>query len=423
MTQYPTLPLRSGAWRAAAFLAFALCWCLAFTRAASAQQSGLVAHEWGTFTSIAGDSGAAVSWYPWTTPSDLPDFVEHLEAREFKLNLGGTIRMETPVIYFYSPQETTVSVHVSFAKGLITEWYPHATRSTPNSGNLRNVSLSQNQPDGSVTWERILLRPDQEEELPREPAPSRYYAARQTGSTPLEVSSEGGEQHEKFLFYRGVSSEASPVTAKVSADRGIEVTNRSGDPVTDVFLFERRGKSLGIRSLTSVDGTALVEAPELDKTVETATEELRRALLGQGLYPDEAQAMLETWNDSWFEEGSRLLYLVPQAFVDRVLPLAISPAPQQTTRVFVGRLELVTPGTRTAILTALASGDERTLAKYNRFLEPMLQILLEGESDPGQAQRIRERLEQPHLPPYSLRYSPLVAGTRQNESASPSGKP
>ncbi len=35
-------------------------------------------------------------------------------------------------------------------------------------------------------------------------------------------------------------------------------------------------------------------------------------LIAQGLYQDEAQAMLETWRDSWFEEGSRLLYIVPR---------------------------------------------------------------------------------------------------------------
>ena len=134
-------------------------------------------------------------------------------------------------------------------------------------------------------------------------------------------------------------------------------------------------------------------------------------MLDQGLYPDEAQAMLETWKDSWFEEGSRLLYLVPGGFVNRVLPLAISPEPGQTTRVFVGRLELVTPGTRTAILSALASGDERTLQKYNRFLEPMLQILLEKASDSREAQRIRERLKQS--------YSPLVAVARENGSVFP----
>ena len=50
-----------------------------------------------------------------------------------------------------------------------------------------------------------------------------------------------------------------------------------------------------------------------------------------------------TWSDSWFEAGTRLFYVVPQRFVDRVLPLDISPRPAETTRVFVARTELVTP--------------------------------------------------------------------------------
>ena len=42
-----------------------------------------------------------------------------------------TVRMETPVLYFYSARKTTVSVAVDFPKGLITEWYPHASKSVP----------------------------------------------------------------------------------------------------------------------------------------------------------------------------------------------------------------------------------------------------------------------------------------------------
>jgi hypothetical protein len=66
--------------------------------------------------------------------------------------------------------------------------------------------------------------------------------------------------------------------------------------------------------------------------------------------------------------------------------------------VFVGRLELVTGKTRSAIETALASGDEKTLAKFNRFLQPMLEILLERETDPLKVQMIRRRLTQPYAP-------------------------
>ena len=39
--------------------------------------------------------------------------------------------------------------------------------------------------------------------------------------------------------------------------------------------------------------------------------DLEAALIAQGLFPKEAQAMVATWNDSWFEEGSRLIYILP----------------------------------------------------------------------------------------------------------------
>ena len=97
--------------------------------------SGLTAHEWGTLTSIAGSDGQAVEWSPLTGSTDLPVFVEHFRDPGFKLGLRGTVRMETPVLYFYDSREETVSVQVAFANGVITEWYPQASRVEP-AGNL-----------------------------------------------------------------------------------------------------------------------------------------------------------------------------------------------------------------------------------------------------------------------------------------------
>ena len=37
--------------------------------------------------------------------------------------------------------------------------------------------------------------------------------------------------------------------------------------------------------------------------------------------------MVETWRDSWFEDGARLFYLLPRSAVDVVLPLQIDPRP------------------------------------------------------------------------------------------------
>ena len=161
--------------------------------------SDFTVHEWGTLTAVAGKDGRAVEWQPLTGSSDLPEFVEHLNSANFKSGLRGTIRMETPVMYFYSPQEATVSVSVTFTKGLITEWYPHASRVAP-SGLLRNASLDQLQTDGSIAWNQLHVAPNLTAEFPREDQENRYYAARETASAPLTVNAPRGEQEEKFLF-------------------------------------------------------------------------------------------------------------------------------------------------------------------------------------------------------------------------------
>jgi len=102
--------------------------------------------------------------------------------------------------------------------------------------------------------------------------------------------------------------------------------------------------------------------------------------------------MVETWRDSWFEEGSRLLYIVPAQMAHAVLPLSISPAPTQTVRVFVGRLEIVTSATEKAVERAFATQDKATLAKYSRFLEPILQAIIQKERNPARAKRLYENL-------------------------------
>jgi hypothetical protein len=101
--------------------------------------------------------------------------------------------------------------------------------------------------------------------------------------------------------------------------------------------------------------------------------------------------MIETWRQSWFEEGSRLFYIVPGSFLNTILPLTIHPAPAQTVRVFVGRLELVTPATTQAIQNILTAHDIEALQKYNRFLEPILGVM--KEENPAQAKQIEKDLD------------------------------
>src|SRR5215831_10184966 len=163
--------------------------------------AGLTVHEWGTFTSIGGQDGQAVEWSPLTSSADLPGFVEHFRTPELKLGLRGTVRMETPVLYFYDSREENVSVQVSFSKGLITEWYPRASRVEPGA-NPADWSLLQGHTDGSIAWDAVTVAPGLRAEVPHEAANSHYYAARQTSATPLLMRTPAGDQQEKFLFYR-----------------------------------------------------------------------------------------------------------------------------------------------------------------------------------------------------------------------------
>jgi hypothetical protein len=353
-----------------------LAFCFAGQPIADEQQASpdLTVHEWGTFTAIAGKDGHAVEWTPLSRPTDLPGFVEHFSDANFKLGLRGTIRMETPVLYFHSPRDATVSVRVALSKGVITEWYPHAAPVQP-SGMLRNTSLSQLPTDGSIAWNGVSVSPNLSGEFPREVPSNRYYAARETSSAPLHVKTTAGDQQEKFLFYRGVSAAALPLSAKQNPDGVLLVKSLSKDEIPAIFLFERRGERVGYRLARPLRDETALDPPVLTGSADSLRADLEGILVDQGLYPDEAHAMVETWRDSWFEEGSRLIYVVPRGFIDTVLPLTISPAPGQIARVFVGRLEIVTPATARAVETAVASNDEVTLYRYGRFLEPILRTV------------------------------------------------
>jgi hypothetical protein len=357
------------------------------TARAQSPDAPLVVHEWGTFTSIAGTDGNALLWLPIATKSDLPTFVEHYRNASVKGGLRGKVRMETPVIYFYSPRQITVGASVSLAAGLITEWFPHASQVRP--ANPGPVMLDQ-QSAGSIAWDAVTISPATDANFSRESAASHYYAARETSANTVSVRTPVGNQQEKFLFYRGVSLIAPPLSAKVLASGQLQLKSIA-EGSTTIVLFERRGDQLGYR-ISSLDSGAIMDTPSTSGTLDSLYSDLEDTLVAQGLYRDEAHAMLETWRDSWFGEGSRLFYIVPRPFVDTVLPLSIRPAPTRLIRVFVGRIELVTPATKNAVEAALLSGNHETLEKYGRFVDAIVDTMITREADPTQAERLRQAI-------------------------------
>jgi hypothetical protein len=338
----------------------------AVVRAVPESSPDLVAHEWGTFTSVAGPDGRAVEWTPLSGPSDLPCFVTVLNPTSLKIGPKGflpsvkaTVRMETPVIYFYSDREQTVDVRVRFPQGLITEWYPQAV--VPAVPPLPIAKMS-----GGITWKDVRISPLPGAVFPREADKSHYYAARETDAAPVQV----GAQSEKFLFYRGLASFPVAVSARVIENGSIAVENPAGD-IGFFVLFEKRGGRLGYRVIRNGGQTIAVARPALTGTFEALRRELQAALTEQGLFGREASAMIETWRDSWFEDGTRLFYVMSQQAVDAILPLDIEPLPARTVRVFVGRIEIVTPEIMTEVEQAIRARDTAALARHGRFLEPI----------------------------------------------------
>ena len=109
----------------------------------------LVVHEWGTFTALQDDDGTAL---PGINVDDepLPPFVHNLSHQILapatslrNIYMKGvpqrhpfvTLRLETPVVYFYPPAGRKVplnaDVHVEFRGGWLTQFYPQADAAAP----------------------------------------------------------------------------------------------------------------------------------------------------------------------------------------------------------------------------------------------------------------------------------------------------
>jgi len=332
-----------------------------------------------------------VQWTTHAGPDDLPCFVER-DGVNTKASFWGRVRMETPVLYFYAQQQTVASVDVRFRNGIITEWFPPATVVPAKSGAPLETSIA---------WKHVTVRPGAGDDFPREKGSSHYYAARETDASPIA----SGSAREKFLFYRGVGQFAPPIAAKIEADGRIAVRGSDDGALGDIVRFERRGEEVAYE-IRHIDGSAATFGAQAPYGTSPALQaELEQMLIAAGLYAREAQAMVRTWRDSWFEEGSRIFYIVPKRFVDSALPLRIDPMPLQVSRAFVGRVELITPEMERAVRAALNASDRAALAKYGRFVQPIGDRILAAAapSERARFQRLIQSMPAPSIPAASCR--------------------
>jgi hypothetical protein len=374
-----------------------------------ARKDPLVVHEWGTFTSMQGSDGVGLEGLQ-REEERLPSFVySRTKVRDCPLRTYGykglevpvehvTKKMETPVLYFHSATPRRVRVRVDFVKGLISQWYPVSDLLGPPEADPAAGPLDLAKVDRSfLEWDVDLLPKSGEAPagIPSVADDDPWAYARQVDAAYLRTVPRQGPERmgpteaEHYLFYRGLGTFSLPLGVK-AVDDLLVFANEGAFPVPFSFALEMGPKGGRYLRLGPVGANAWVRdtfanvplRPAAD-VVRDLSSDVSDVLRKQGLFEDEARAMVRTWARSWFAaEGTRVLYLVPRPTTDAILPLSITPAPDELTRVLVGRIEVLTPAVEHEVedaLRARASGDagkksaaDARLARFDRFLEPVL---------------------------------------------------
>lgn len=364
-----------------------------------------VVHEWGTFTTFSGSDGLFLDFRPLAGQnSDLPPYVLGRASystipRFAKSRLWGRVRMETPVTYFYTDRVRTVDVRVDFPQGLLTDFYPPVREMLPVLDEKKMFAEGESIGNSSLDWGSVELIPtDQllpnvtdpavrktltsdlvDAILPHATNENHYVQARNTDAAIVHFSGEvklpncyypRKSYFEKFLFYRGVGKFQLPYSATFSKN-GISFNNSSNQPMRSAILIDIDGDKVRAAKLNQVKSATSVPFPETEgMTAEQLGVLVESCLVDEGLYEKEAAAMVKTWEQSWFtENGTRILYMVPPATTDELLPLHITPSPQETLRVLVGRMEVMSPRDEKRMVDSIAKSAEAREA-YNSQLTP-----------------------------------------------------
>lgn len=369
--------------------------CLLLATAALASAgSEFQLHEWGTFTTVAGSDGVLLdglereeeplpayihahygleNGQPQNQAETARIYQQHgglaLMPTSFKglgkRQLSGvTVKMETPVLYFHSPEGFHAHVKVGFNGGTISQWYParsggETLPEPPAPADPKNHPtplsawlLDFNKPyHGSIEWDVDVLSPaDSHRQILFKPGDTLGWLRARVPDTNV-VRTSGGET-EGFLFYRGVGHFDPGLKTTVDSAETVHLSNNTDGRIPYLVAFERTsdGKLRWTERRDGLDQAATFELPEAAFKSEPQgfCEPLYRAvksgLAGCGLTDDEARAMVETWWNSYFEApGLRVFWVLPRATTDRILPLEVSPAPAETVRVLVGRSEIFRP--------------------------------------------------------------------------------
>lgn len=347
----------------------------------------LIVHEWGTWTELQDLEGTSVGGIN-TDDEPVPSFVHTLNNsilestvepwRKARFALGKavfrmdevTCRLETPVVYFYPPTNESkplnLTLEVQLRGGWLSEFYPKALAHAPG------ISKGQLDPNmaGSLVWKnlRVGSLDEQAKALIPETQEHVWLAPRKTQGALVNIQPPASEENpgpaetEHYLFYRGVGNFNGPLRIKsdlqndrlevtsefyaIGAERPLEV------PAAWLVEVNSQGE-VAFRPVEAFEAPhdRVAQVAQIKRSFSTEDfsfgnlfslqQRMREALIEDGLYADEATAMLSTWRDAYFKSpGLRLFYVVPPEWTNHRMPLRLN-ASAEIDRVMVGRIELM----------------------------------------------------------------------------------
>lgn len=325
----------------------------------SAAAPAFTVHEWGTFTTVHAPDGTLLPGLE-REEERLPNFVHSHEgfapadkgwSRPVR---NVTVKMETPVLYVYADRPFRLRAEVDFVGGSISQWYPQrvAGETLPpvaRGTNAKPIDFAAGF-DGAVAWEVDVLAPGSERVPHPEGMETPQWSRARVPDANVLRGGKGGE--EGFVFYRGVGNFPLPLQVSFTTDGELRLSNSGAEPLPFVWIYDHR-KNVGGRFAWEgplAVGEARVIGLAKVHFGPDRTRGLHAPLVQAGLTSAEADAMLETWRESYFErDGLRVFWVVPRGFTDRVLPLRLEPAPRKLERVLVGRSEVITPAFAAAL--------------------------------------------------------------------------
>jgi hypothetical protein len=388
---------------------------------AQAADKPFIVHEWGTFTSFMGSDGKLQSGLHHEDEA-LPNFVYGVKNRQnLGINLGGftfptgpfdrgcemtklgcelgarlvsnqnvgeslpvnllnsgiTQKMETPVIYFYGEPESKATVEIDFPQGIISQYYPKASSFSPSYENIQGIGPSK------FKFDVTLKDVDFVGNTPLTFENSIWNPARKVKANTIQIDDE----NEKFIFYRGVGDFKNNFTVESDGNNQLSLTNLSPEVVPAAFILNSNGIVGAVKVLGSIKSNQKAMIPSLtsdqvlgfEEYVKLAKSLIAKSLIAGGLYADEAEAMVNTWEKSYFHTpGIRVLYVVPRVETERILPLRVTPAANELVRILVGRVEIMTKKEEQELLELFNKNSNfDPEQKLGRFYGPKLRRIME----------------------------------------------